>query len=118
MATQASTGSWNVEILRSAVCSYGEDELCDLKDLHWRALTMLDKLHKRDRRAREKEISRFAREASEGAAGLLHRITKPRALWCPRDAAQGEATNPRCCGSGDEVVGVHLARARQGDARG
>ena len=95
MAVQASTGFWNGEILRAAMCSYGEDELRDLKDLHWKALEMLDKLHKRDRRAREKEISRSAREASEGAAGLLHRITKARAVWCPREAAQGEAANPR-----------------------
>ena len=42
-----------------------------------------------------REISRFAREASEGATGLLHRITKARAVWCPREAAQGEAANPR-----------------------
>ena len=26
------------------------------------------------------------------AAGLLHRLTKPWAVWCTRDAAQGEAT--------------------------
>ena len=95
MAVQASTDSWSGEIMEAVTCTYGEDELRDLKDLHWRALETLDKLHKRDRRAREKEISRFAREASEGAAGLLHRITKSRAVWCPRDAAQGEATNPR-----------------------
>ena len=56
---------------------------------------MLDKLHKRDREAREKAIAEYVREASQGAAGLLHRLTKPRAVWCPRDAAQGEATNPR-----------------------
>ena len=46
-----------------------------------RRLTVLDKLHKRDRRAREKSIAEYAREASKGAAGLLHRLTKPRA-WC------------------------------------
>ena len=44
-------------------------------------------LHKSDRRAREKAIA----ERERG----LHRLTKPRAVWCPRDAAQGEATNPR-----------------------
>ena len=55
----------------------------------------LDKLHKRDMRAREKSIAEHAREASKGAAGLLHRLTKPRPVWCPKDAARGEATNPR-----------------------
>ena len=56
---------------------------------------VLDELHKRDRRAREKAIAEYAREASKRAAGSLHRLTKPRAIWCPRDAAQGEAANPR-----------------------
>ena len=66
-----------------------------LKDVHWKALTVLDKLHKRDKKAREKSIAEFAREASKGAAGLLRRLMKPCPVWCPRDAAQGEATNPR-----------------------
>ena len=35
----------------------------------------------------------------------LHRVMKPRAVWCLRNAAQGEAT------------GRHLARARRGVAR-
>ena len=55
------------------------------KDVNWRALTVLDKLHKRDRRVREKSIAEYAREASKGAAGLLHRLTKPRPVWCPRE---------------------------------
>ena len=66
-----------------------------LKDVHWKALTVLDKMYKRDTKARGKAIAEYAREASKGAGGLLHRLTKPRPLWCPRDAAQGEATNPR-----------------------
>ena len=74
-----------------ATQTYGEDELQDLKDVHWKALTVLDTLHKRDRRARKKARERGF---SKGAAGLLHRLTKPRAVWCLRDAAQGEATNP------------------------
>ena len=71
--------------------TYGEADLQVLKDVHWKALTVLDKLHQRDRRAREKAIVEYAREASKGAAGSLHRLTKPR----PRDAAHGEATNPQ-----------------------
>ena len=60
----------------------GEDELQDLKDVHWKALMVLDKLHTRDRRPREKAIADYAREASKGAAGSLHRLTKPRPVWC------------------------------------
>ena len=83
------------EIWEMATQMYGEPELQALKDVHWKALTVLDKLHKRDKRAREKSIAEYARDASKGAAGLLHRLTKPRPVWCPRDAAQGEASNPR-----------------------
>ena len=116
MATQTSSSSWSAEIWRTAMCSYGEAELQDLKDVHWKALTTLDKLHKRDRRTREKELAEFAREASQGAAGLLHRITKPWALWRPREAAQREATNPRHAADfGGEVAGTHLAHTRQRD---
>ena len=88
-------GDWSAEIWKMATQTYGEAELQDLKDVHWKALTVLDKLHKHDRRVREKETAEYAKEASKGAAGLLHRLTKPRAVWCPRGAAQGEATNPR-----------------------
>ena len=95
MANEAQTGEGRAEIWEMATQTYGEAELQVLKEVHWKALTVLNKLHKRDRRAREKAIAEFAREASKGAAGLLHRLTKPRAVWCPRDAAQGEATNPR-----------------------
>ena len=49
---------------------YGEPELQVLKDVHWRALTVLDKLHKRDRRVREKSIAEYAREASKGAGDM------------------------------------------------
>ena len=80
--------------LENGTQTYVEKELQDLKDAHWKALTVLDKLHRRDRRVRVEGIAEYAREASKGAAGLLHRLTKPRAVWCPRDAAQGEATNP------------------------
>ena len=59
-----------------------------------RTLTVLDNLHMRDRKARENAIAEYAREASQGAAGLLHRLTKPRAVRCPRDAAQGEGDQP------------------------
>ena len=59
------------------------------------APTVLDKYHKRDRRTLEKEIAEYAIEASEGTAGLLHRLAKQESVWSPRDAAQGEATNPR-----------------------
>ena len=60
--------------------TYGENELLDLKDAHWKALMVLDKLHKRDRRVREKGMAECAKEASQGAAGLLPRLTKPRVV--------------------------------------
>ena len=53
-----------------ATQTHGEAELQDLKDVHRKALTVLDKLHGRDRRVREKEIAEYAREASKGAAGF------------------------------------------------
>ena len=95
MANEARTNEERAEIWEMATQTCGEPELQVLKDVHWKALTVLDKLHKRDRRVRETSIAEYAREASQGAAGLLHRLTKPRPVWCPRDAAQGEATNPR-----------------------
>ena len=95
MAKEARTNEGCAEIWRLATQTYGESELQDLKDVHWKALTVLDKLHRRDRRVREKGIAEYAREASKGAAGLLHRLTKPRAVRCQRDSAQGEATKPR-----------------------
>ena len=82
----------------------------DLKDVHWKALKVLDR---RDRRVREKGIADYVREASKGAAGLLHRLTKPRAVWCPRDAAQGKATNPRDAAElAAKGLGTNLSRAR------
>ena len=95
MAKEARTNEGCAEIWRLATQTYGESELQDLKDVHWKALTVLDKLHRRDRRVREKGIAEYAREASKEAAGLLHHLTKPRAVRCQRDSAQGEATNPR-----------------------
>ena len=89
MVNEARAEKDRAEIWEMATQEYGEPELQVLKDVHWRALTVLDKLHKRDRRVREKSIAEYAREASKGAAGLLHRLTKPRSVWCPRDAAQG-----------------------------
>ena len=62
----------HAEIWEMATQTFGEAEPQVLKDVHWKALTVLDKLHKRDRRAREKAIAEYAREASKGAAGLLH----------------------------------------------
>ena len=44
---------------------------------------------------RVKKGSRSTREASKGATGLLHFLTQPRAVLCPKDATQREATNPR-----------------------
>ena len=91
MTSEAQTEEGRAEIWEMVTQTYGEPELQVLKDVHRKALTVLDKLHKRDRKAREKAIAEHAREASHGAAGLLHRITKPRAVGCPRDAAQGNA---------------------------
>ena len=65
-----------------------EPELQVLKGVHCKVQAVLDKLHKRDRKAREKAIAEYAREASQEAAGSPHRLTKPRPVWCPRDAAQ------------------------------
>ena len=92
VANEARTDVGRAKMWGMATQTYGKAKLQELKDVHWKALTVLDKLHKRDRRACEKAIAEFAREASKGAAGSLHRLTKPRAVWCPRDAAQGEAT--------------------------
>ena len=91
MANEAQTDEGRAKISEMATQTYGEPQLQVLKDVHWKTLTVLDKLHKRDRKTREKAIAECAREASQGAAGLLHRVTKPRAVWCPRDAARGEA---------------------------
>ena len=95
-------------------------ELQVLKDVHWKALTVLDKLHRRDWKAREKAIAENAREASQGAAGLLHRLTKPRAVWCPRDTAQVQATNPRdaaelAAKSWSRIWRVHVEELKTGD---
>ena len=110
MADEAQTAEERAEIWEMATQTYGEPELQVLKDVHWKALTVLDKLHKRDKRAREKSIAEYAREASQGAAGLLHRLTKPRPVWCPRVAPQREATNPR--GTGGQELVTHLTGAR------
>ena len=109
-----------VHLRRMANEARGEPELQTLKDVHWRALIVLDKLHKRDRRVREKSIAEYAREASKGAAGLLHRLTKPRPVWCPRDAAQGEATNPRdaaelAANSWSRIWRVHIEELQNAD---
>ena len=95
MAKEAHADEDRAEIWEMATQTYGEPELQVLKDVHWKSLMVLDRLHKRDRKAREKSIAEYARDASKGVAGLLHSLTKPRPVWCPRDAAQGEATNPR-----------------------
>ena len=105
-----------------ATQTYGEAELQDLKDVHWKSLTVLDKLHKRDRRAREKSIAEHARESSQGSSGLLHRLTKPRPAWCPREAAQREATNPRdaaelAAKSWSRIWRVHIEELQSTDKR-
>ena len=79
MANEAQTYEGRAEIWEMPNQTYGEAELQVLEDVHWKVLTVLDKLHKRDRRAREKAIAEYAREASKGAAGLLHRDWRPRA---------------------------------------
>ena len=58
---------------------------------------MLDKLHKRDRRAREKAIAEYAREAFKGA-GLLHLLTKPR-----------------CGGTGGQELVAHRGKTPNGE---
>ena len=120
MANEAPVEKDRAEIWEMATQEYGEPELQVLKDVHWRALTVLDKLHKRDRRVREKSIAEYAREASKGAAGLLHRLTKPRPVWCPRDAAQGEVTNPRdaaelAANSWSRIWRVHIEELQNAD---
>ena len=76
MVTEAQTSDGGAEIWRTATQTHGENELQDLRDVHWKTLTVLDKMHKRDRIIREKEIAEYAKEASKGAAGLLHHLTK------------------------------------------
>ena len=76
MANEAQTDEGRMKIWEMATQTYGEPELQVRKDVHWKALTVLDKLHKRDRKAREKAIAEYAREASKGAAGLLHLVPK------------------------------------------
>ena len=71
MANEARAEKDRAEIWEMATQEYGEPELQTRKDVHWRALTVLDKLHKRDRRVREKSIAEYAREASQGRSGLL-----------------------------------------------
>ena len=83
MATEVQTSDGGAEIWRMATQTYRENELQDPQDVHWKALTVLDKLHKRDRRNREKEIAEYAKEASKGAMGLVHHLTKPRAVLVP-----------------------------------
>ena len=102
MAKEAQTDEESAEIWKMATMTYGEAELQDLTDVHWKSLTVLDKFHRRDRRYVKK-----------GSLSTRERLTKPRAVWCPRDAAQGEATNPRdAAGIGGHGLGAHLARAR------
>ena len=60
MASEAQTEEGRAEIREMATQTHGEPELQVLKDVHWKALTVLDKLHKRDRRAREKTIAENA----------------------------------------------------------
>ena len=74
MATEIQMGDWCAEILRMAAQTHGENELLDLKDVHWDALTMLDKLHNRDRRTREKEIAENAKEPSKGPTRVTPQI--------------------------------------------
>ena len=61
MANEAPAEKDRAEIWQMATQEYGEPELQVLKDVHWRALMVLDKLHKRDRRVRENQ-SRNTRE--------------------------------------------------------
>ena len=103
MANEARAEEDRAEIWEMATHTCGEPELQVLKDVHWKALTVLDKLHKRERRARKKAIADYSREASRGAAGLLHRLTKPRPVWSPRDAAQGEADRLWESPNGDDM---------------
>ena len=91
MASEAQTEEERAEIWEVATQTYGEPELHVLKNVHWKARTVLDKLHKRDS---EKAIAAYAREASQGAAGLLHRLTKPRAVWCPKDCGTRGGDQP------------------------
>ena len=66
MAKGAQTNEGCAEIWRMATQNYGENELQDLKDAHWKALTVLDKWHGRDRRVREKGIAPASSVVSEG----------------------------------------------------
>ena len=97
-----------------ATQTYGEAELQVLRDVHWKALTVLDKLHKRDRRARNKTIAEYTREASKGASGV---VASPHEATCslvPKGCGTKRGDQPAGCGGigGQERV-AHLACARR-----
>ena len=68
MAKEAREEEDRAEIWEMATQMYGEPELQALKHVHCKALTVLDNLHKRDKKTREKAIAEYARDASNGAA--------------------------------------------------
>ena len=70
MANEAPAEKDRAEIWEMATQEYGEPELQVLKDVHWRALTVLDKLHKRDK-ASTRKINRGVRERGfQGCSGF------------------------------------------------
>ena len=75
---------WLMEALPTRRLGNGHPDVWETQDVHWKALTVLDKLHKSDRKEREKAIAEFAREASEGAAGLLHRLNEATCSLVPK----------------------------------
>ena len=113
MANEARAEKDCAEIWEMATQEYGEPELQVLKDVHWRALTVLDKLHKRDRRVREK-IDRGIRErgfqGGSGFAASPHKATP--SLVPQRRGARGGDQPARCGGTGSQELVTHLAGAR------
>ena len=93
MATEAQTEEGRAEIWEMATQTHGELELQVLKDVHRKALTVLDKLHKRDRTASRKSDRGVRRErlpkeqracciasrsrAQSGAQGMRRKERRP-----------------------------------------
>ena len=77
-----------------ATQTYGEPELQILKDVHWKALTVLDKLHKRDRRRREKSIAEDAREASQGSSRFVASLYEAMSSLEPKSCGARRGDQP------------------------
>ena len=107
MANEAQRDEGRAEIWEMATQTCGENELQVLKDVHWKALTELDKLHKReksDRGARERGFQR-----TSGLVASLHEAE--RNLVSKGCGARRGDQPARCCATGGQKLVAHLACA-------